>query len=89
MPTEYMTIKASVRPGESVNVDGKEMPFSQKNGMFMTKDPGLAREIEARYGRKGEVLPAETVTVPIYNAGREPGHRYSFTVPELPWKKGE
>lgn len=82
-----MTIKATTKPTESVNIDGNEMKFSKKNGSFMTKDPGLAREIEARYGKKGEVVPQETVTVPIYNAGREDGHHYTFTVPEMPWKK--
>lgn len=87
MPTKYMTIKATTKPIDSVNIDGKDMGFSKKNGMFMTDDPGLAREIEARYGRKGEQSPGETVTVPIVNAGREEGHRYSFTVPALPWKK--
>lgn len=84
-----MTIKATTRNIDSVQVDDHKMQFSKKNGMFMTKDPGLAKEIEARYGRKGEETPGLSVTVPIHNAGREAGHRYSFSVPELPWKKQE
>ena len=82
-----MTIKASTRPGNAVQVDGKVMQFSGKNNMFMTKYKGLATEIEARYGRKGEVMPCESVTVPVEYAGREPGHKYTFSMPEMPWKK--
>jgi hypothetical protein len=82
-----MTIKATVRPSTAVQVDDKIMKFSEKNGSFTTKDPGLAREIDARYGNKGGVVPGETVTVPMVK--REAGHKYLFSMPEMPWKKAK
>jgi hypothetical protein len=57
-------------------------------GRAVFHDEGVAREIEARFGKKsaggtGEVVVVETQD-PV-----EQGHNYTFTVGEMPWKKKE
>ena len=73
----------AVRRPVHVKVDGKYMPFG-RDGAFRVKDPGVAAEISAKYGGKnGDV----TVTKVKYPHISDRGHKYFFSVPELPWKK--
>lgn len=87
MPKQYaMVLKATKREdvtGVQMDKD-KPMHFGQKSGAFTTTDMGLAREIEAEHGARqtGEV-------VVIRQPKLEAGHRYTFTVPALPWKRKE
>lgn len=83
---KFIVLKASERDGVTLNVNGKPMPFGTNTKGFTVSDPGVAKEIEAMYGKKGSVLPGEAVVAPL-NSGPEPGHPRSFLVPELPWKK--
>jgi len=83
---KYMVIKAAQNTPETVKIDNRELNFSEKTGAFDIVDGGVAREIEARYGKHGQVTPGQIVTVPIHNAGMVPGHKRTFTVPRLPWK---
>ena len=83
---KYQVIRATKRNAEGVNVDGHASEFGTA-GAAEVVDRGLAEEINARYGPHGEERPGEVVVVPMHGAGREVGHRYSFLVPELPWKK--
>lgn len=83
-----MVLKASERDGVTLNVGGKPMPFGTNTKGFTVSDPGVAKEIEAMYGKKGSVLPGEAVVAPI-NSAPEPGHPRTFLVPELPWKRAE
>lgn len=78
-----MVVRLTQREIAGVRVDGKEMDFGAKTNAFEVRDPGLAAEIEARYGPKatGDVVVAR------HPVNREPGHRYTFTVPEMPWKR--
>lgn len=86
--TQHQVVKATTNPNvKGIRIDGKDMNFGDKARAFTVEDPGLAREIEARFGRHGSEVPGTCVTVPIRNAHREPGHTYVFTVPEMPWKK--
>jgi hypothetical protein len=81
-------IKATTRKLPDISLDGKKMAFGDRAGAFEVSDPGLAREIDAAYGPKGRDMPGQVVVCPLNGTrGREAGHRYTFSVPELPWKK--
>lgn len=80
-PRRYMVVKASQRDLPSLQAGDRELAFG-KSGMEIV-DPGVAHEIEDRYGVKGT---GDVVVVPHY-VDREPGHHYTFSVPELPWKR--
>lgn len=86
MAEQYaMVLKATKRENVAgVEMGGREMRFGKKSNAFTVSDMGLAREIEAEHGARetGEVV---VIRQPV----REPGHRYTFSVPELPWKKGK
>lgn len=81
---EYIVLKSSVRKTNGVTVDGHEGAFGKKSHAFTVTDAGLAKEMEARYGMKGEVLPGEVVIAPL-NRAPDPLHRRTFTVPDMPW----
>ncbi len=66
-----------------VQVGDRTLTFGKKTNAFEVNDPGLAAEIEARYGPKA----TGDVVVAPHDYNPEPGHRYFFTVPELPWHK--
>jgi len=90
----FQVIKATTRNINSIKVDGKTMAFGPKYGAFEVRDAGLAREIETSYGPKGRDHPGQVVVVPCNNVrGHEYGatfnHHYTFTVPDLPWKKSK
>lgn len=57
------------------------------------KDKGLAEAVNQRYGvNKGTRASGDVLVVPVSNnhlhEPGERGHRYTHTVPELPWQKG-
>lgn len=68
-------------PGYVETKDGA-LPFDRE-GRFMTKDPGLAQELKDRY-QHGEITVSRGVDK---SDPHERGHKYIFTVPEMPWKK--
>jgi len=81
----WEVIKASKRPFNGIAGTGRELLFG-KNGGMTVSDPGLAHEINQKYGNTrtgtGEVFVIETDDRP-----REPGHTYLFRMPQMPWKK--
>ena len=82
MAKKYMVTRLTRRKIDSIQVDGKTLDLGKKTNSCEVNDPGLAREIEARLGPKGTgdvVVAAHEVT--------DPGHRRTFSVPALPWKK--
>lgn len=81
---DYIVVKSSLRKTTGVDVDKHSNDFGKKSNAFTVTDAGLAREIEARYGEKGEVLPGDVVVAPL-NRAPDPIHRRTFTVPDLPW----
>lgn len=83
MAEQYaMVVNASRRADATgVQIDDKAMHFGRKSNAFKLNDMGLAKEIEAQHGAKGQDV------VVLRQPKREAGHRYTFTVPELPWKK--
>lgn len=60
---------------------GKGALKPDEYGRFTTRDAGLAAEIRANYPKDYVVTRVQT------NHPSDAGHRYVFTVPELPWKK--
>ena len=79
----WEVIRATRRPLESVDVDGKQMKFG-KDGAFRVNDEGVAAAIREEYARKGDV----TVTRIRYPGAADRGHYYFFgQLPEMPWKK--
>ena len=83
MKRQYMVVKATQRDVSGITVDGKPMQFGKKTNAFEVNDPGVAHEIEAEHGIKAT---GEVVVVPHFTDS-EPGHHYSFLVPDLPWKR--
>lgn len=79
---EYMVVRATKRPLDKVEVDNHDVAISKKSGSATITDAGLAREIDSRFGRDGEVVKGEVVVVPVHSSDR----KLSFTVPALPWK---
>lgn len=83
---KYQVIKAQPNHTAGVSVDGKDLLFGTKQNAMTVVDAGMAAEIDARYGRHGSEKPGEVVVVPV-ECMPEQGHKRTFTVPELPWKK--
>jgi hypothetical protein len=85
----YEIIKARPTLPDTLEVDGKSYDFRTDplagGGMMRVKDRGLAFAIRDKYG-KGRA-PDVTVTRVKYPDAHDRGHRYFFTVPEMPWKK--
>ena len=79
---KWEVIRATRRPLESVDVDGKQMKFG-RDGAFRVNDEGVAAAIREEYARKGDV----TVTRIRYPGAHDRGHRYFFGGwPLAPWK---
>lgn len=73
---KWQVIKNTTSPHvTSVDVGDQKMAFG-RNGTFTISDPGLARDIDKVYGRKGN----QRVAVVPYNdtTTREVGHTYTF-----------
>jgi len=89
--TRYTIVKATQREDKGIINDGRELLWSKKSGSFDTFDPALAKDIEQKFGPKGEVVPNEVVVVNNDGShGYDPGHNYFFgSMPEMPWKKKE
>ena len=84
-PTEaYEVIAAQPEVPKTLEVDGKRYDF-RDSGMMRIADRGLAMAIRDKYG-KGSA-PGVTVTKVNHPAPADRGHRYFFSVPELPWRK--
>ena len=82
---KWEVIRATRRPLESVDVDGKQMKFG-RDGAFRVNDEGVAAAIREEYARKGDV----TVTRIRYPGAADRGHRYFFGGwIEAPWKRSK
>ena len=80
---KWEVIRATRRPLESIEVDGKKMKFG-KDGAFRVSDEGVAAAIREEYAKKGDV----TVTRIRYPGAHDRGHYYFWGGwPEMPWKK--
>ena len=80
----YEIIKAQPNTPDVIEVDGKPMQF-RDNGMMRVKDRGLAMDIRNKYGAGKQ--PGVTVTRVNYPSAHDRGHKYFFSVPELPWRR--
>ena len=65
---------------KGVRAAGKDMLFDRE-GRFMVSDEVVASEIRKNYPR------AATVTRVTAHHESDRGHKYFFSVPEMPWKK--
>lgn len=71
-------IQATTKEDFKVELDGKDYSFG--NGFaFRTDDEGLAREIQAKYGRD---VVVDKIKMPDVH---DRGHKYFFTNPGMPW----
>lgn len=84
-PKQYEFIKADKSNFNAIEVDGKVLKLGKKTGAFTTHDPGLANEINARYGwGKGKQGPLIMNTVDT----ESPRRRVKmFSMPLAPWKR--
>lgn len=87
--TEPMIIKNTQRDIKEINIDGHVIPLDNKHHQNFLSDKGLAREIDARYGKNGEVSPKDFIVIPEVPRVTGIGHKYTFSVPELPWKRSK
>jgi len=83
---KYMVIKAKPDSTDGVSFQGKDMQFGT-TGAMLVGDKGKAEEINNVFGYENGT--GDVVVVPHHGAGRDPIHKTHFTVPDLPWKKGE
>lgn len=81
----HKIVKATQRPMEAIDIDGKHLDFNQQSVAFDVKDTGLVREIDARYGPKGQLMPGQVTIGPLHTEA-EKHHPRTFAVPRLPWK---
>ena len=78
----------------SIDVGGRRVKF-KKNGTARVDDPGVAAELESRYGQKAKGADAgQVVVIPLeqYNEDRDRrkgSNPFYWTVPELPWKRNK
>ena len=81
----WEVVKATTKDVIGIGGEGRFMKFGS-SGAFTTRDPGLARSIDKKYGRRGGT--GEVVVVEVDDERQfERGHRYVFTMPERPWKR--
>ena len=71
---------------DKINIDGRVIDMTKQRTVVV--DPGLAKEIDARYGKKGQVIP-KTIAVGMSEDHPDKIHPRSFLVPDLPWKHKE
>jgi hypothetical protein len=79
-----MVLKATKIPTtKSIDIDGRKFNFNLSSGRADANivDPGLAKEVNARYG-EGKGIIDDMVVLPVY----EPNKKL-FRVPQMPWKK--
>ena len=82
---QYHIVNASQDPVVQLNVDGHKIKLD-KQGQAYVYDEGLGREIDARYGHKAKGPDAgSVVAIPVDDSDptREPGHVYTFMVPDM------
>ena len=84
-PKMFEFIKADESNFNAIEVDNKVLKLGKKTAAFTTHDPGLAAEINARYGwGKGKKGPLIMNTVDTSN----PSRRVKlFVMPEMPWRR--
>lgn len=89
-PKQYEIYRRSQRTGNRLTLsDGTVVALNPKVNSTIVKDAGLAKQIEQEFGHKGgngEVAVIEVDNNHLHEADNR-GHRYTFTVPELPWHK--
>src|SRR3990167_4889638 len=77
-------VQNASREPVQVEIDGKQMPFG-RDGVFRVNDPGVADAIRQKYGRTGQV----TVSRIRYPDVADRGHKYFFSMPEMPWRRNK
>lgn len=95
-PKMYELIRATgsrLKPGDVLEAGGRTIRVNRQ-GNVRVADPGFARELEAKYGKRapdyrhrGQLIGAELET---YNQARhlDPVRRtHYWTMPEMPWKR--
>lgn len=89
-PKQYEIYRRTKKAGHRLTLsDGTAVALNRKVNSTIVKDAGLAKQIEQEFGHKGgsgDVLVVEVDNNHLHEADNR-GHRYTFTVPELPWQK--
>jgi len=80
---EFEILPVNPNAPKHLNIDGHEIKF-KRNGMAITDDIGLAREVDARVGTSGN---KQYVVVPVQKR-EDPDHKRTFLV-RLPDKLRE
>lgn len=91
-PVQYEIYKRKVNTPDALDLgDGKQLNLGKS--VTILKDAGLAHTVNQKYGldKKGRAT-GDVLVIPVDNnhlhEPGERGHRYTHTVPELPWQKG-
>ena len=80
---EFYRAEGGIHSFKSVEVDGKTYKFNRW-GALRIRDKSVARAIRDKYGKA--LASAEVSDVPNPRKD-EAGHRFFFSVPEMPWKR--
>jgi len=75
--SKYEVIKATRRPLSAIEAAGRKMRFGRQ-GALRVSDPGVAAEINAKYGGDVTVTKIDV---------RPKDERKTYTIPGLPWHK--
>jgi hypothetical protein len=87
---QYQIVNAAKNPVREVFVENRSVKLDN-NGSAYVFDEGLAQEIDCRYGPRAKTTHAgQLVVIPVSDSdpGREYGHQYTFSVPDLSRFKG-
>lgn len=83
---KYQVIQTTPRRDVTgIKLGDKKFKFNKNSRDFYTTDTALAREICDTQGQNGT---NDVLVIPV-EKNIEPGHIRTFTVPELPWHKGD
>lgn len=82
---QYQIVNRSEKRVMNIEIDGKNVPLPPGKDAYV-HDEGLAKEIDARHGaRSREKEGGKVLVIPVddRDPSYEPGHRYTFTQPDM------
>ena len=86
----WEVIKSTREKLVGIGVNGKALKFD-KNGMFVTHDAGLAKDIKQMYGQESNVRDVIVMEVddshPSYEQGSDGRRTRKMFLVNAPWKK--
>ena len=78
---KFLVSKVDTDPNVTgINVDGKDMQFSNSGYSFYLQDEGVAKDIDAKYGKGSSKENRKVVISEVPMTHREGVHNYTFSI---------